>query len=103
MNLKPINPPVSTDDRARRVLCCKCGKWTATLADLDGEPFKAYYCEPCADALRAPVDTSDDAPRACGICGGPLVPLGTLGRLAWSRCRNCGSQEVDRTTGGGAL
>jgi hypothetical protein len=20
-------------------------------ADLDGEPFKAYYCEPCADKL----------------------------------------------------
>lgn len=29
------------------VLCCACGKWGATLADLDGEPFKAFYHAEC--------------------------------------------------------
>ena len=35
----------------------------------------------------------------CGICGGPLVRLGVLGRLLWLRCRDCGfefSQEAGK-------
>jgi len=27
---------------------------------------------------------------ACPRCGGPGVPMGTLGKLEWFRCRNCG-------------
>ncbi len=26
----------------------------------------------------------------CPLCGGPLIPLGILGRLLHTRCRNCG-------------
>lgn len=29
----------------------------------------------------------------CTLCEGPLVLLGTLGRVTWSRCRNCGAQH----------
>ena len=28
-------------------VCCICGKIGATLADLDGPPFKAYYHSTC--------------------------------------------------------
>jgi hypothetical protein len=39
-------------------------------------------------------DTGDDDPLdenpTCPQCGGPGVPLGTLGKLAHFRCRNCG-------------
>jgi hypothetical protein len=33
----------------------------------------------------------DDAPGGCPLCGGPLVPLGTLGRVEHFRCRDCGA------------
>lgn len=33
--------------------------------------------------------TTSNAPR-CPICPGHGVPLGTLGRLRWYRCRDCG-------------
>lgn len=38
----------------------------------------------------------------CPACGGPGVPLGTLGRLAHFRCRDCGtnfSQDVSKPNG----
>ena len=52
MNLQPVYP-----NRAQPVyvLCCACEKMakdTASFADLDGEPFKAFYCEACAEKLR---------------------------------------------------
>jgi hypothetical protein len=28
----------------------------------------------------------------CPFCSGPLIPLGSLGKLLWCRCRNCGSE-----------
>ena len=28
----------------------------------------------------------------CDGCGGPGIPMGILGNLAWFRCRNCGGQ-----------
>jgi len=31
-----------------------------------------------------------DENPTCPQCGGPGVPLGTLGKLAHFRCRNCG-------------
>ena len=41
-----------------RVVCDCCNKtlWSneGVFADLDGEPFKAYYCESCA-MLEAPL------------------------------------------------
>jgi tRNA(Ile2) C34 agmatinyltransferase TiaS len=35
------------------------------------------------------------APR-CPLCPGHGVPLGTLGRLRWYRCRDCG-MDFNRT------
>ena len=29
----------------------------------------------------------------CCTCGGPLVPLGSLGQLDWHRCRDCGMDQ----------
>lgn len=34
------------------LLCCHCLKFGATLADLDGEPFKAYYHEGCLENYK---------------------------------------------------
>ena len=34
------------------VYCCKCNKYTVvtnTYADLDGEPFRSYYCKSCKE------------------------------------------------------
>lgn len=28
--------------------------------------------------------------KGCPMCNGPGVPLGSLGRSVWYRCRNCG-------------
>ena len=38
-------------------------------------------------------------PATCGACGGPLIPLGNLGRITHYRCRNCGSMAF-RDPGG---
>jgi len=37
-----------------RVICCHCGFISQSIesrwwADLEGEPFKAYYCQKCVD------------------------------------------------------
>jgi hypothetical protein len=32
----------------------------------------------------------------CSACGGSLVLLGRLGRLEWSRCRDCGLEQAVR-------
>lgn len=29
---------------------------------------------------------------SCPICGGVGIPLGSLGKLIWFICRNCGAQ-----------
>lgn len=51
MNLQPVTGPIMT------FVCCKCGTRTTNApgregqpqvyADLEGEPFKAYYCAEC--------------------------------------------------------
>lgn len=48
MNLQPINPPPKENEH---YICTACNSWKAYLADLDGEPFRAYYCKQCADEL----------------------------------------------------
>ena len=35
----------------------------------------------------------DEGLEGCCICGGPLVPLGTLGNRQHARCRNCGMDQ----------
>ena len=53
MNLQPVAyPPHRAADRLQ---CLKCAHWVPvsdTVADLDGAPFKAYYCPACAAELR---------------------------------------------------
>ena len=76
MNLQPINPPVRT---GQLVQCCACHCLTAfPLADMDGEPFRAFYCQDCApkvdhDAdvvILHPVKAFPDAwCEACGAGG----------------------------------
>ncbi len=39
------------------------------------------------EADGEPVETP-----ACPACGGEGLPLGILGRLAWFRCRDCGTE-----------
>ncbi len=41
--------------------------------------------------------TPSNASR-CPICPGQGVPLGTLGRLRWYRCRDCG-MDFNRPSG----
>lgn len=68
------------------VFCADCGQQTAIgdgasqfrnspgVADLDGEPFKAYYCQPCAEVKFAEIDrinaawvegTPNELPNSC--------------------------------------
>ena len=35
----------------------------------------------------------EDDSDSCVLCGGILVYLGTLGRLLWLRCRDCGMEQ----------
>lgn len=45
-----------TDTHGQHVVCAHCGaphKLDESTADLDGEPFRAYYCPTCATRLRA--------------------------------------------------
>jgi len=45
MNLQPINPPLHP---GQVIQCCVCFMLKAdVVADLDGEPFKAFYCTAC--------------------------------------------------------
>lgn len=45
----PINPPLRD---GQRVMCCRCNAWCGEadqpFADMKGEPFKSFYCQPCA-------------------------------------------------------
>lgn len=51
MNLQPVKP---YNGYMPIVPCLKCGLTTrAPTADLDGEPFVAYYCPACVNALAA--------------------------------------------------
>lgn len=44
MNIQPVNQ--NPQFRANCIVCnIQC---IPVWADLDGEPFKAYYCNPCA-------------------------------------------------------
>jgi len=46
MKLQPINPPLR---EGQRVQCCVCFSMVYNAqADLDGEAFKAFYCNDCA-------------------------------------------------------
>ena len=50
LNLQPINPPLSAG-RTFRFVCVQCGQHRQaderTRADLNGEPYRSYYCGDC--------------------------------------------------------
>lgn len=48
-----------------------------------------FYCDDCVEEVRLREKFGDDAP-VCPACSGPGVPLGEMGRLFHSRCRDCG-------------
>lgn len=61
MNLQRIHPP----EPAFTTTCCACSlRFKADgqrgYADLDGEPFRAYYCETCAIEKRQSVANSNN-------------------------------------------
>jgi hypothetical protein len=48
---------------------------------------------PKGASMRLTADEEDDDDgHSCNQCGGPLVPLGSLGKRKHYRCRNCGAQ-----------
>lgn len=90
MNLQPVT------GQAFGTQCCACqkhviggdepytAKWRGgvtdtpdnVFADLDGEPFRAYYCEACAAMIRAglpgPWDSPDEFIRKVQVAHGSL-------------------------------
>ena len=54
-----------------QLVCIRCGgrfSSASMLADLDGVPFRAYYCAPCAAVRRAERMAAD-------IVQGPIVEV----------------------------
>jgi hypothetical protein len=52
MNLQRVS---RYNGREIRLICSECGVWTPDdqcYANLDGKPFKDYYCEPCSNNLK---------------------------------------------------
>lgn len=71
MNLRPIS---SAKERPFRTACIRCGSAIQTdrddkaRADLDGIPFRAYYCGSCAE-------TRATERAASGAILGPIVEV----------------------------
>lgn len=68
MRLKPIYP-----QKPEFFFCCiRCGDRTSSkaeagsVADLDGMPFRAYYCGPCAHIRR-------EERKAAGFSNAPII------------------------------
>ncbi len=56
MQIVPIEP---VDQSGSLIQCCKCSRWwkmNQSFADLDGAPFKDYYCWDCARDIGAAVN-----------------------------------------------
>lgn len=50
-NLVRVSPINFERDKNMRLLCVECNNWHPVpdvWADLNGAPFRAYYCNPCA-------------------------------------------------------
>jgi uncharacterized protein YlaI len=59
--------PVPQDRYAAYFICLGCGKRMVLsraeptfYADLDGEPFRAYYCGPCAERVNTTKGDDDE-------------------------------------------
>lgn len=54
MNLQPINPPLPA---SASIFCAQCNtssRAEGAFADLEGEPFRAFYCLVCTKAILPP-------------------------------------------------
>lgn len=54
-NLTPVKPVDPERHAGLSLICCRCGEWSPaalTWADLNGEPFRAFYCTPCAETIK---------------------------------------------------
>lgn len=40
-----------------------------------------------------------EAESLCPTCDGPAMKMGSLGRLTWFRCRNCGTEFNQKAQG----
>jgi len=49
--MRLFQPLKNAKPEGLKVFCCACGDsvcYVSAMADLDGEPFRAFYCQPCA-------------------------------------------------------
>jgi tRNA(Ile2) C34 agmatinyltransferase TiaS len=54
--------------------------------------FMGNIEDPAADDTSLdPFNPTEEAP-GCPICDGPGIKLGSMGKLTWFRCRNCGGE-----------
>lgn len=67
MNLQPINPPLR---EGQSLQCCKCLKMSHdVMADMDGTPFRAFYCAECGKHVCANCGHAEsDHDHAHGPC-----------------------------------
>lgn len=60
---------------------------------LDGARRQECGCQSCRSDYGFSAD-EEEGPT-CGLCGGPGVALGVLGKYTYYRCRNCGMDFSD--------
>jgi DNA-directed RNA polymerase subunit RPC12/RpoP len=88
MRLELVNAPPDFSYK-----CLSCGRrYTtanmSTFADLDGEPFKAYYCFPCHPQRRAEI--ARELHTGCKKCGSRCAVNNCAvcsGKVLCSRCQ----------------
>jgi hypothetical protein len=78
---------ITPDGTARLLPCEACHACFWVPANV-----VSHICDPCANARDDEEDEPDEdaEPPECPACSGPGIALGTLGRRAHFRCRNCG-------------
>ena len=59
---------------------------------VEGASYAALF--PAGDEPPAPLPEDPAQPGVCRVCGGTLVVLGALGRVAHFRCRDCGADHA---------
>ena len=69
MKLIPVNNP-RPGQTIQRSKCFKMSPADTTMADMDGEPFKAFYCDRCAKQAATTTKTgylTFEGPKPLGI------------------------------------
>jgi hypothetical protein len=65
--VRPVDPGAA--EGLITVQCCVCSKMGATLADLDGEPFKSYYHAACLPPAPHRCMCGVEIPHSADMCG----------------------------------